>query len=450
MSNQDRPDVRLLRNEKLAESSFPASRAADFRIHFHPAAHGRAVAHAKEDKSVEICGVLVGDWGQDADGPFARITEIIRCDSATKKFAEVTFTHESWTQINREMDTKFANLRIIGWYHSHPNFGIFLSDRDVFIQQNFFGGPGQLAFVVDPVRDAEGVFEWHDGKPVLSSHYWIGGRISGGEATARGGGQVGGPEAARDSGMSFGQPSADSSPRQFESSGLQGGSWLTLAMCVMFFLVGYMLSARRASPWEDARIIEGVSAHFRDWKGAESQARLNEIQNRVADLSAKTAKLSEDHVKLSGDKAKDVTKEWGVVRQDMNECRILLAQLAERYSLSPEDGSIFQAEVYKLVKALAEDAARAEARKAAKKSADEKSKDEKSKDEKSKDEKSKDGKSSDGKSKDEKSSDVKSSPSKSSEKEPPKTPPKAKSDETPSKAKPEEAPKKSSEKSREP
>lgn len=406
MSSSDKPDVRLLRNEKLAESPFPASRAADFRIHFHPAAHGRAVAHAKEDKSVEICGVLVGDYGQDADGPYARITDIIRCDSATKKFAEVTFTHESWTQINREMDTKFANLRIVGWYHSHPDFGIFLSDRDVFIQENFFSGPGQLAFVVDPVRDAEGVFEWHDGKPVLSSHYWIGGRISGGEATARGGGQVGGPEAPRGPGSPMSVPIAGSSS-PVESGGSRGGAVMTLAFCLMFFLVGYLLSGRRASPWEDARLIEGVSAHLRQWKGSESQHRLEDLQKLVGLLSLEINKLSEDHVKLSGDKSKELSKEWAVVRQALSECRELLAQLEERYAISPEDGSILREEIRSMARRLADDeAARAEARKSAKKSAEDKS-----------------------------------PSSESSDKEPPQSPQKPKSDDTP---------KKSSEKSREP
>lgn len=362
MSSTNQPDVRLLRSEKLPEVPFPASRAADFRIHFHPAAHGRAVAHAKEDKSVEICGVLVGDYGQDADGPFVRITEIIRCDSATKKFAEVTFTHESWTQINKEMDTKFANLRIVGWYHSHPDFGIFLSDRDVFIQQNFFSGPGQIAFVVDPVRDAEGVFEWQDGKPVLSPHYWIGGRISGGEATARGGGQVGGPEAARGPGMSFTPPPA-SSPPPVETGGAFGGTLMTLALCLMFFLVGYLVSGRRSSPWEDARIIEGVSAHFSQWKGSEFQILMSDLRKVIAGLSPEITKLSKDHVKLSGDKSKDREEEWALVRQSLKDCEILLRKLDEKYALSPEDGSILREEVRRAAMSIVEEAARSELRK---------------------------------------------------------------------------------------
>lgn len=355
MSNQSQPDVRLLRGEKLPEAPFPATRAADFRIHFHPAAHGRAVAHAKESTSVEICGVLVGDWGQDADGPFVRISEIIRCDNATQKFAEVTFTHDSWTQINREMDTKFANLRIVGWYHSHPDFGIFLSDRDVFIQQNFFSGAGQIAFVVDPVRDAEGIFEWHDGKPALSPHYWVGGRITGGEATARGGGQVGGPESSRGSTSGSQAASVGGSMPLSSGDSPRLSALMTTGMCVVFFLLGLLLSGRRSSPWEDARIIEGVSAHLRQWKGPVADQRLFNLRQFIATVAVEVAKLSEDHVKLSGDNGKERAKEWATIRQVLNECGVLTRQLEEQYSLTPEDGSILREEIRRLAKILADE-----------------------------------------------------------------------------------------------
>src|SRR5690606_7016679 len=123
--------------------------------------------------TVEICGILVGEWRQDEDGPFATVENYIRCDNATSKFAEVTFTHESWAKINEEMDSRFDGKRIVGWYHSHPDFGIFLSGRDCFIHEHFFGSPGQVAFVVDPVRELEGVFAWRNGKPTPMRHYWV-------------------------------------------------------------------------------------------------------------------------------------------------------------------------------------------------------------------------------------------------------------------------------------
>jgi len=52
----------------------------------------------------------------------------------------------------------------VGWYHSHPNFGIFLSEHDHFIQRNFFSQPWQVAVMVDPVRREMGCFGWDEGR----------------------------------------------------------------------------------------------------------------------------------------------------------------------------------------------------------------------------------------------------------------------------------------------
>ena len=83
------------------------------------------------------------------------------------------------------MDTRYADKRIVGWYHSHPDFGIFLSDRDCFIHEHFFSGAGQVAYVVDPVRDLEGVFSWQKGKPTPMSHFWVGSQIHTVQASQR-------------------------------------------------------------------------------------------------------------------------------------------------------------------------------------------------------------------------------------------------------------------------
>jgi len=52
----------------------------------------------------------------------------------------------------------------VGWYHSHPGFGVFLSEHDMFIQENFFSSPQQVAWVFDPHTDEEGCFGWVNGK----------------------------------------------------------------------------------------------------------------------------------------------------------------------------------------------------------------------------------------------------------------------------------------------
>ena len=45
------------------------------------------------------------------------------------------------------------NLRIVGWWHSHPGFGCFLSTTDLKTQEFFFPESYQVALVIDPHKD---------------------------------------------------------------------------------------------------------------------------------------------------------------------------------------------------------------------------------------------------------------------------------------------------------
>ncbi len=245
----DVPDVRLLDDGELPGAAFPAARS-DFRVYFDAEAHARIARHAGEDKSVEICGVLVGRWEQDAGGPFVAVSEFIRCDDAAKKSGEVTFTHNAWNTINREMDTRYVDLKIVGWYHSHPGFGVFLSERDVFIHQHFFSNPGQVALVVDPTQKTEGVFVWRDGKPKPCPHYWIGERIC----------AAAGQEPSREAGAR--ELAAAKPPQSPPPDDMPLSAVLRRAVpLVAVFLIGYLLAGMK-SGWEQQRIIEGTVAHF--------------------------------------------------------------------------------------------------------------------------------------------------------------------------------------------
>ncbi len=44
---------------------------------------------------------------------------------------------------------------IVGWYHSHPNLGVFFSGTDRKTQKDFFDTEYSLGLVIDPVRDEE-------------------------------------------------------------------------------------------------------------------------------------------------------------------------------------------------------------------------------------------------------------------------------------------------------
>lgn len=118
--------------------------------------------HAAEESDHEIGGVMVGTV-LEGERPVVLVEHVIRGSHMSHLRSSVTFTHESWAEINREMDEKYADKRMVGWYHSHPGFGIFLSGHDLFIHRNFFTMPWQIAFVTDPRSRTFGCFTWNNG-----------------------------------------------------------------------------------------------------------------------------------------------------------------------------------------------------------------------------------------------------------------------------------------------
>ncbi len=120
--------------------------------------------HVESDTTVEQGGVLVGDL--DAATGATVITARIPAVGAISEVASLRFTHETWDHINGVMERDHPDARMVGWYHSHPHFGIFLSDYDQFIHNNFFSQPWQVAYVVDPLLRQRGFFAWVDGNLV--------------------------------------------------------------------------------------------------------------------------------------------------------------------------------------------------------------------------------------------------------------------------------------------
>jgi proteasome lid subunit RPN8/RPN11 len=114
--------------------------------------------HVFENADREVGGVLVGR----VPGPL--ITGAIPAMHADEQRAALTFTQDSWGHVHKVLEHRYPDEQIVGWYHSHPGFGIFLSDHDLFIHRHFFSGPSQIALVVDPVSRREGVFAWVEGE----------------------------------------------------------------------------------------------------------------------------------------------------------------------------------------------------------------------------------------------------------------------------------------------
>ena len=116
--------------------------------------------HCFSETQIEVGGFLVGYL----EGENAHVTNVFPAKHSVGASTQLTFTHDSWNAIYEQLEKEPESTSLIGWFHSHPNFGVFLSDHDKFIQANFFKQDGQITVVVDPIRGRRGWFFSSAGK----------------------------------------------------------------------------------------------------------------------------------------------------------------------------------------------------------------------------------------------------------------------------------------------
>lgn len=118
--------------------------------------------YSERDLRRERGGFLLGRVWEDEE-PGVEIRYFVPAEQTLERQSSLTFTHETWARLNRIKDEKYPDEKILGWHHTHPGFGVFLSDMDLFIHKNFFSQRWQVALVVDPVKHELGFFHWRAG-----------------------------------------------------------------------------------------------------------------------------------------------------------------------------------------------------------------------------------------------------------------------------------------------
>lgn len=117
--------------------------------------------HALTDTDVELGGVMLGgQYEDDERRPFVVVTDSLRAKHYESTKGSFKFTHDTWSEITREREEFPEELQMVGWYHTHPDWGVFLSGMDMFICDNFFNKTLDVALVIDPCRNDRGMFQW--------------------------------------------------------------------------------------------------------------------------------------------------------------------------------------------------------------------------------------------------------------------------------------------------
>jgi proteasome lid subunit RPN8/RPN11 len=141
------------RNEQLGFTS-------PIKVFVSRAAYLGFVDHSTSDLESEVGGILVGAWSVDSDWQqeFIVVETALPARFTRQGSVYLTFTQDSLVDLHAEMDEHYPDKQIVGWYHTHPGMGVFLSSYDAWLHHHFFPEPWQVALVIDPLSPAGGFF----------------------------------------------------------------------------------------------------------------------------------------------------------------------------------------------------------------------------------------------------------------------------------------------------
>jgi proteasome lid subunit RPN8/RPN11 len=109
-------------------------------------------SHLAESR-VEMGGLLIGKvHSLDETAFVVSIEDFARGDEFDGTGVSLRLETGVWEAARLRLT---AEQSVIGWYHSHPNLGVFFSGTDRRTQSAFFNHPHCLGLVVDPVRREE-------------------------------------------------------------------------------------------------------------------------------------------------------------------------------------------------------------------------------------------------------------------------------------------------------
>lgn len=127
--------------------------------------------HIPKDKWVEVIGLLAGRLKKTEDGEKLFIEDAYPMGHGNAVYAEIKDYKNFITAFD---DLKRKGLFICGWYHSHPTYGLFLSNEDMGTQARYQRlWKDSVALVIDPYMIDGTSFGFNIFRADLKKYKWF-------------------------------------------------------------------------------------------------------------------------------------------------------------------------------------------------------------------------------------------------------------------------------------
>ena len=114
----------------------------------------KMLKHARSGVPLEVMGLMLGEFVDDYS---IKVIDVFAMpQSGTSVSVESVDPVYQQEMLDMLKQTKRSEM-VVGWYHSHPSFGCWLSSVDINTQQSFEQlHPRCVAVVVDPIQSVRG------------------------------------------------------------------------------------------------------------------------------------------------------------------------------------------------------------------------------------------------------------------------------------------------------
>lgn len=108
------------------------------------------------ERGLEAMGLLVGKVYSWQGSQYVVIDDFITARNRASAVS-VRFSEDAFGELVEKVSKQYRRI-FVGWAHSHPGYGCFLSSTDVQTQRKYFPSPFHVAMVVDPLKTRAGGF----------------------------------------------------------------------------------------------------------------------------------------------------------------------------------------------------------------------------------------------------------------------------------------------------
>ena len=124
------------------------------QIYISPLALLKMLRHGKAGIPLEVMGLMLGDY---VDEYTVKCIDVFSMPQSGTETTIETIDEGFQVKMVEMLKQTGRNEIVVGWYHSHPGFGCWLSQTDINTQKTFEQQvPRTVAVVVDPIQSVRG------------------------------------------------------------------------------------------------------------------------------------------------------------------------------------------------------------------------------------------------------------------------------------------------------